>query len=150
MSMKTTKETIQQIVLGLKDIFPDTLEERRYVEDVVLEIKTYIKHNKFLVWGKELPQEKSCIGIEIVQDIFNGLEMPQGERMFYLLRDSADTSYADYYLRGSLSNPNQLASRYTFNRRQDRYFEYLMAQEGLIRQIKEGGSDPSEARWYLL
>ena len=132
------------------DNFPKAEEERKDVEDVVHEIKSYIDENKYKIWRKDFPESRTCIAIEIVQDIFNGLELPEGERTFYLLRTPNDQSYFDCYLRKLNINFEQIASKYSFNKSQDRYFEYLMAKEGIIRIISEGELFPSEARWYLL
>lgn len=145
-----TEQTIHDIMRGLMDNFPKVEEERKYVEDVVHEIKSYIDENKYKIWRKDFPESRTCIAIEIVQDIFNGLELPEGERTFYLLRTPNDQSYFDCYLRKLNINFEQIASKYSFNKSQDRYFEYLMAKEGIIRIISEGELFPSEARWYLL
>ena len=136
--------------MRLMDNFPKAEEERKDVEDVVHEIKSYIDENKYKIWRKDFPESRTCIAIEIVQDIFNGLELPEGERTFYLLRTPNDQSYFDCYLRKLNINFEQIASKYSFNKSQDRYFEYLMAKEGIIRIISEGELFPSEARWYLL
>ena len=144
------KQTIREIILGAFDSFPKEEEQRKEVEDVVKEIRDYIKDNKYNVWsGKELPNSGDVIGIEIIQDIFNGTEVPEGLRMFYLLKDREDQSYFDFYKSGIL-NLNQMASKYFFNRSQDRYFEFLMAKEGIIRKVAECRLLPSESRWYLL
>ena len=144
------KQTIREIILGSFNSFPKEEEQRKEVENVVKEIRDYIKDNKYNVWsGKELPKSGDVIGIEIIQDIFNGTEVPEGLRMFYLLRDREDQSYFDFYKKGIL-NLNQMASKYFFNRSQDRYFEFLMAKEGIIRKVAEGRLLPSESRWYLL
>lgn len=145
-----TEQTIHDIMRGLMDNFPKAEEERKDVEDVVHEIKYYIDENKYKIWRKDFPESRTCIAIEIVQDIFNGLELPEGERTFYLLRTPNDQSYFDCYLRKLNINFEQIASKYSFNKSQDRYFEYLMAKEGIIRIISEGELFPSEARWYLL
>ncbi len=145
-----TEQTIHDIMRGLMDNFPKAEEERKDVEDVVHEIKSYIDENKYKIWRKDFPESRTCIAIEIVQDIFNGLELPEGERTFYLLRTPNDQSYFDCYLRKLNINFEQIASKYSFNKSQDRYFEYLMAKEGIIRIISEGELFPSEARWYLL
>ena len=144
------KQTIREIILGAFNSFPKEDEQRKEVEDVVKEIRDYIKDNKYNVWsGKELPKSGDVIGIEIIQDIFNGTEVPEGLRMFYLLRDREDQSYFDFYKKGIL-NLNQMASKYFFNRSQDRYFEFLMAKEGIIRNVAEGRLLPSESRWSRL
>ncbi len=144
-----TEQTIHDI-MRLMDNFPKAEEERKDVEDVVHEIKSYIDENKYKIWRKDFPESRTLIEIEIVQDIFNGLELPEGERTFYLLRTPNDQSYFDCYLRKLNINFEQIASKYSFNKSQDRYFEYLMAKEGIIRIISEGELFPSEARWYLL
>ena len=93
-----TEQTIHDIMRGgLMDNFPKAEEERKYVEDVVHEIKSYIDENKYKIWRKDFPKSRTCIAIEVQQDIFNGLELPEGERTFYLLRTPNDQSYFDCY-----------------------------------------------------
>lgn len=145
-----TKQTIYKIMRGINDYFPNDESEKKEVELVVEEIRNYINENKYKFWKKELPKEKTCIAIELVQDIFNGVELPEGERIFYLLITPKDQSYADFYLRKSRIKLEQIASKYEFSKSQDRYFEYLMAKEGLFRSVSKEGLFPSEARWYLM
>ena len=79
------KQTIREIILGAFNSFPKEEEQRKEVEAVVKEIRDYIKDKKYNVWsGKELPKSGDVIGIEIIQDVFNGTEVPEGLRMFYL------------------------------------------------------------------
>lgn len=140
--------TIREIILGAYENFPKDENQRKEVEDVIKEIRQYIKNNKYIVWGKDFPKAGEVIGIEIIPDLFNGSEIPEGRRMFYLLRGSEDQSYFDFF-RGLPLNLTQMASKYSFNKSQDRYFEYLMAKEGIIRKVNEGRLFPSESRWYL-
>ena len=142
-------KTIREILLGGLESFPKDEEQRKEVENVVERIRYYVKNNKYNIWGREIPKAGDVFGIEIIPDLFNGTEVPEGERIFYLLRTPNDESYYDYFKELPL-NINQSVCEYTFDKSQDRYFEYLMAREGIIRRVCEGKMFPSEVRWYLI
>lgn len=141
--MKTIYEMMQE------GIFPKEQEERDEVEKIVNEITQHIKKNKYTVWGKDLPHSKECFAIEIIPDFFNGIDIPEGEHIFYLLKNEWDMSYSDYY-KGYPLTFEKMASKYGLSKEQDRYFEYLMAKQGVLRKIIPGKFFPSEVRWYVI
>lgn len=140
------EKTIYEILRN--NVIPKDEDARKEVESVVAIIKEHIIKNHRQIWKN---RKFDCFAKEISRDFFNGCQIPEGERTFILVRDEKDLSYLDYYYsKNNHYNAYKVVCTYNFTYQQDKYFQFLMAREGAIRDVIECAGMPSEINWYLI